>query len=70
MVDGNQRTIMWRKHTDSAGAGCVEVGADMNGMLVRDSKDPDGPVIALRAGGWPRFLSAVQNDRLDAVHSA
>jgi hypothetical protein len=70
MAEANQRTIMWRKHTDSAGAGCVEVGADTDAMLVRDSKDPQGPVITLRAGGWPRFLSAVRNDQLNVVHSA
>jgi hypothetical protein len=69
MVDANQPRIVWRKHSDTAGAGCVEVGADVGRMLVRDSKDPDGPVVTLAAGGWLRFLSAARSGQLDFVHS-
>lgn len=68
MVESPPR-IAWRKHTDSFGAECVEVGAAAADMLIRDSKDPAGPVIVLTAGGWPSFLLSVTSGRFDHLHS-
>jgi len=35
-----------------ASSSCVEVGCDANLVHVRDSKDPDGPVITYTADEW------------------
>ena len=50
---------LWRtsSHSDGGGA-CVEV-ASIEGVLamVRDSKDPAGPVLSFPASAWVTFLS-------------
>lgn len=51
----------WRKSTFSGDAGCVEWSkTDDGGMLVRDSKDPDGPVLAFDRSETVAFVSAVR----------
>ncbi|MFE1292654.1 DUF397 domain-containing protein [Streptomyces sp. NPDC058751] len=40
------------------GPDCVEVAARPDGILVRDSKDPDGPRLALTPAAWAAFLSS------------
>ncbi|RAY15583.1 DUF397 domain-containing protein [Actinomadura craniellae] len=58
-------TPRWRKSTRSGGTDnshCVEV-ADLGGMIgIRDSKDPDGPNLALPAQPFATFLSRVKHD--------
>jgi len=40
---------------------CVEVAQKDNLIGVRDSKNPDGPVLAYTLGEWRVFLAAVRN---------
>jgi hypothetical protein len=49
--------LRWRTSSRSAGGSCVEV-ASIEGVLamVRDSKDPGGPVLAFPASSWVSFL--------------
>ncbi|MFG2059501.1 DUF397 domain-containing protein [Micromonospora sp. NPDC048930] len=52
----------WRKSTRSSGQGgnCVEVADNLPGVVaVRDSKDPDGPVLAFAPGAWRVFVARV-----------
>ena len=52
----------WRKSTASMSNGqCAEVGQDGTVVLVRDSKDPDGPVLAFDATAWAAFLAMVRS---------
>jgi Domain of unknown function (DUF397) len=48
----------WRKSTHSGGNGgdCIEV-ATADAVLVRDSKDRDGQVLAFTSATWTRFLA-------------
>lgn len=46
-----------RSGTDGA---CVEVGGCECGIQVRDSKDPDGPVLNFTHAEWDAFLGGVQ----------
>ena len=53
---------VWRKSSrsgDNAGA-CVEVGTAGAAVAVRDSKDPDGPLLAFPAGTWTEFAERVK----------
>jgi Domain of unknown function (DUF397) len=53
----------WRKSSRSAGAQeCVEVGSGASVIGVRDSKDPEGPVLRFGAGAWRAFLRSVTRD--------
>jgi hypothetical protein len=52
--------IVW--HTSSysnGGDACVEVAPAPDRVLVRDSKDPDGPVLAVTPDAWRAFLAIV-----------
>lgn len=53
---------LWRKSTYSNGqASCVETASQPGTVAVRDSKDPDGPRLAIPAAGWQAFTRRVQN---------
>jgi hypothetical protein len=43
------RNVKWRKstYTGSNGGNCVELADAAGAVAVRDSKDPDGPVLLL-----------------------
>ncbi|MEU8568264.1 DUF397 domain-containing protein [Streptomyces pathocidini] len=53
--------LRWRKSSYSEGGSdtCVEVAALPHVVGVRDSKDPDGPVLTFRAGAFAAFVGAV-----------
>ncbi|MEO3927241.1 DUF397 domain-containing protein [Micromonosporaceae bacterium B7E4] len=49
----------WRKSTRSSsnGGACVEVADNLSGVvLVRDSKDRDGGMLAFEPAGWQAFV--------------
>jgi hypothetical protein len=47
----------WRKATASGAADCVEFAMLPDSMIgLRDSKDPDGPVLAFTRNEWLAFL--------------
>ncbi len=52
----------WRKSSYSAQSegNCVEVATLPNGVAVRDSKDPNGPVLRFTAQEWRAFLARVR----------
>jgi hypothetical protein len=51
----------WRKSSYSGGSGgqCVEV-ADADGVAVRDTTDPRGPMLTFSAGAWERFTASLR----------
>ncbi|MGH3813090.1 MAG: DUF397 domain-containing protein [Pseudonocardiaceae bacterium] len=52
--------IVWRTSSYSgSGSDCVEVAPAPAGVLVRDSKNADGPVLAVTITAWRAFLSTV-----------
>jgi Domain of unknown function (DUF397) len=53
--------LAWRKSSYSGGNGgeCVEV-ASATRMLVRDSKNPDGPALSFDHARFGRFLNALK----------
>lgn len=52
--------LLWRTSTRSGPAGnCVEVARTLTAVAVRDSKDPDGPILEFAAGAWRDFVTGV-----------
>lgn len=55
-------TAAWRKssYSNPQGGECVEVADHIPGtVLVRDSKRPHGPALALPATAWAAFVTAL-----------
>ena len=55
----------WRKSSHSGGTGggndnCVEVAFAGPAVAVRDSKNADGPVLALPSVTWARFIHTME----------
>lgn len=66
-ANGNCVEVAWRKSSHSANGNCAEVavvpgpagGSDYM-IAVRDSKDPDGPVLSFSGEEWREFTSGVK----------
>lgn len=54
----------WRKSSYSGGStgNCVEVATANGGIAVRDSQNPDGPVLLLTPGQWAALARSVLGD--------
>jgi hypothetical protein len=63
LIDVDLSQAAWTKSSRSAanGGNCVEVAADLPGAVaVRDSKDPDGPVLVFAPYEWKAFLDGIR----------
>jgi len=53
----------WRKssYSGNGGGDCVEVARNLPGVVaVRDSKNPEGPVLIISRNEWARFISRLR----------
>jgi hypothetical protein len=53
----------WRKSSASSGGDCAEVGQDATVVLIRDTKDRDGAMLAFDAAAWTAFLARLRLGR-------
>ncbi|MDG4797132.1 DUF397 domain-containing protein [Micromonospora sp. WMMD1082] len=59
--------VTWRKSTRSGSSGnCVEVATPPQVVMVRDSKDRQGPVLSFTADQWAGFVQGIKTGSLDA----
>jgi hypothetical protein len=58
--------LEWRKARRSANNGaCVELAPAAGQILIRDSKDRSGPVIAYSEYSWRRFIAVAKTGSFD-----
>jgi len=64
-MDVNGATWRTSSYTGSGGGNCVEVGGHARDrrVLVRDTKDRRGPVLAFSPQAWQRFTAEVKERR-------
>jgi hypothetical protein len=56
----------WKKSRQSSGSdNCVEVADTGGGVLVRDSKHPQGPVLAFTPAEWRAFVDGAKDGEFD-----
>jgi hypothetical protein len=53
----DKTALRWRKSTKSAQDNCVEMARVRDGVLVRDSKDPEGGWLAIDDAAWQSFIA-------------
>lgn len=62
---GNGACVEWRKSSRCDSGSCIEVGLDTELVQVRDSKDPEGPVLTFNSGSWVEFVAGVKAEEFD-----
>ena len=63
-ADESLSRAVWRKSTFSNGSGgnCVEVARNLPGIVaVRDSKNPNGPVLIVSRDEWASFIAHLRS---------
>jgi F420-0:gamma-glutamyl ligase len=62
-------TAQWVKSSFSQqGGNCIEVAVGVSGVTpVRDSKDPEGPVLVFPAEAWQAFVAATAADEFGGI---
>lgn len=56
--------ISWRTASHSVGNGaCVEVASALGRVSLRDSKDPEGPVLTYSVDAFRSFLDATKRNK-------
>ena len=53
----------WRKssYSGNGGSNCVEVASSLPGVVaVRDSKNPDGPILTFSRDEWANFITRLR----------
>lgn len=66
-MDLSQSELTWRKSSYSGeGANCVEVAnLPGGGRAVRDSKDPNGPILRFTSSEWSAFLRGANDGEFE-----
>jgi hypothetical protein len=67
MNDFGKAAAPFRKSSFSGASNpaCVEVGFEMSAVLMRDSKDQDGPVLRFTVEEWKAFVAGVKAGEFD-----
>jgi hypothetical protein len=63
----NDRTTgqPWRKSSYSSSSACVEVQVQPHAILIRDSMDPEGPVLRFHRLAFAAFINGVRSAEFD-----
>jgi len=65
MPDSGYASTLWFKSSASNPDTCVEVRFVENAVQVRDSKNPDGPILTFTNREWAAFLAGVRGHEFD-----
>ena len=67
MTDSESAAGAWRKSSESdSGSGqCVEVAFAEESVLVRHSRNPNGPVLSFTQSEWVAFLLGARKGEFD-----
>ena len=60
--------LNWRKAKRSMNNGnCAEIATAVGVVAVRDSKDPQGPVLRYPVSSWNAFVVVARNGKFDSL---
>lgn len=68
-MEFDRSTVRWIKSTASNATGqCVETASIKEGeILVRNSRDPEGPILAFTKAEWIAFIAGAKAGEFDAI---
>lgn len=52
--------LQWHRSSKCNGGGCVEVAARADLVFVRNSTEPDGPMLVISRARWARLITRVK----------
>jgi len=55
------QALTWKRSGRCDSGTCVEVASLKEGVVVRDSKDPDGPILRFTHSEWRAFIGGAQD---------
>jgi predicted secreted Zn-dependent protease len=61
----DHKSLIWRTALSCDGGACVEVAADRNLILMRNSRRPGGPLLVYTPAEWHEFISGVKQGDFD-----
>ena len=66
LSDAERANLAWIKAQASTHNGqCVEIASAGGNIAMRDSKDPDGPILVYTPGEFRAFLDGARNGEFD-----
>ena len=70
LSEAERASLAWLKAQSSGANGqCVEIASTAGKIAIRDSKDPDGPILVYTPGEFKAFLDGARNGEFDSfVH--
>lgn len=68
LSESERRDLAWHKAQRSTNNGaCVEIASTVGKIAIRDSKDPDGPVLVYTPTEFSAFLEGARNGEFDSL---
>lgn len=61
----DHKSLTWRTALSCEGGACVEVTADRNLILIRNSRQPSGPLLEYTPEEWHEFVSGIKKGDFD-----
>jgi len=68
LSEAERASLAWLKAQSSTVNGqCVEIAAATGNVAIRDSKDPDGPILVYTPAEFRAFLDGARNGEFDSL---
>ena len=66
LSDAERKSLAWHKaQRSTANGACVEIAPAAGNIAIRDSKDPDGPVLVYTPAEFSAFLDGARRGEFD-----
>jgi Domain of unknown function (DUF397) len=68
LSESDRQSLAWLKaHSSTANGACLEIAAAVGNIAIRDSKDPDGPILVYTPSEFRAFLDGARNGEFDSL---
>lgn len=66
-MDGirDRKSLTWFTSLSCESGACVQVASDQNAILIRNSRQPEGPLLEYTPEEWHEFVSGIKKGDFD-----